>query len=110
MKCVGNRRKSAEIDGNQRKSSGNQVISEDLYMPNVKNDAQFPVIRKSVSDPSDLRPRSLQELDRCFSLLSLLGKRVESAGNLVRTMSGNCNLPWSNWNPACGFKVGVCEL
>ena len=43
-----------------------------------------------MSDPSDLRPKSIQELDRCFSLLSLLGKRVERAGSLARTMPGNC--------------------
>ena len=59
-------------------------------MPNDNEDVQCQGLIKSVSDPSDLRPKSIQELDRCFSLLSLLGKRVERAGSLARNMPGNC--------------------
>ena len=54
------------------------------------------VLRKSFSDPTDLlrtgssHVSAIKELDRCFSLLSVIGRSIENTENLVRKMPGTC--------------------
>ena len=74
-------------------------------------------LRKSVSDPTELRPSksklALQELDRCFSLLSVLGKSIENSEQLVRNMPGNCKYCHGpTGTPHTGSKWGydACKL
>ena len=93
---------------------GNLVeIKSESHMPDVRDNVQCSALRKSVSDPSDLRPKSLKELDRCFSLLAALGRRVESAESLVRKMPGNCKFchgPTGSLHVGSKWGYSNCKL
>ena len=76
-------------------------------------------LRKSISDPTDSRPRSghkfvIHEIDRCFSLLSGIGKSIEKSENLLK-MTGSCkwcHAPVGSSGAHVGSKWGydICTL
>ena len=71
-------------------------------------------LRKSVSDPTDLRPSSgqfaIRELDRCLSLLSVLNQKVDQA---VNKMPGNCKWchgPTGSQHVGSKWGYDICKL
>ena len=84
--------------------SDDDVFSASFLTPTIRSPvtpASPPVdfcvtrLQKSVSDPTDLQSISrknsaVENLDRCLSLLSVLGNKVEKVTGLVRKMPGTC--------------------
>ena len=77
------------------------------------------VLRKSFSDPTDLlrtgssHVSAIKELDRCFSLLSVIGRSIKNTENLVRKMPGTCkwcHAPTGALHTGSKWGYNICRL